>query len=187
MKKKIRKNIQIVISGMPGSGKSTIAEHLAKKFKLKHYSVGDFMRKLARKQHISLLELSRKAEKSPKTDYELDNMTKKLRKKKNFVLDSRIGWHFLPKAIKIFVKVDVKEAAKRIFKEKRGIEKENLSYTKTMENIKRRIRSERMRYRKYYGIDVEDLSNYDIIIDTSDLSINQMRILAEKTLSFFLM
>jgi len=182
-----QKNVQITISGMPGSGKSTIAEHLAAGFRLKHYSVGDFMRQLAKKHKVSLLQLSKEAEKGPKIDKQLDSMTKGLRKKRTFVLDSRLGWYFLPKSIKIFVKVDVKDAARRIFNQKRGIEKENLTYRKTLENIRRRIKSERMRYKRYYGIDIERLSNYDIIIDTSGLRIKQMCFAVEKAVKRLLM
>lgn len=182
----VKRGILIVISGMPGSGKSTIARYLASKFKLKHYSVGDFMRQIAKRRKISLLELSKEAEKSRNIDYELDKMTKKLRKKRNFVMDSRIGWYFLPKSIKIFVKVDVKEAAKRIFNAKRAVEKENLSLKMTMENIKRRMKSERIRYKTYYGIDINDLGNYDAVIDTSNLSISEMNKIAGQIIRLFL-
>ena len=44
----------IAISGKAGSGKSTIAELLAKKLKLKHYSIGNLMREMAKKKNISL-------------------------------------------------------------------------------------------------------------------------------------
>lgn len=166
--------MRIIISGLPGSGKSTLAKYLARRFKLRHYSAGDFMRRIAKKRRISLLELGRMAEKSRAIDREVDNMTKKLGKRDNFVMDSRIGWHFIPKSIKVFIKVDVNEAAKRIFRQKRGVEKENLSYAQTIKNIKKRRKSEKLRFKKYYGLDIADLSNYDIIIDTSKLNIEQM-------------
>lgn len=164
----------ISISGIPGSGKSTVAKFLAKHFRLKHYSTGDFMRELAGKKGISLLELSKKAEKSFEVDKEIDNMYNKLRKQDNFVIDSRLGFMFLPKSIKIFLKVKPQIAVKRIFKQKRIIEKENLTLQKTLANMKRRQKSERLRYKKYYGIDIDDLSNYDIVLDTSEMSPRQM-------------
>ena len=181
------KPFQIVISGMPGSGKTTIAKYLARKFGLRHYSVGDFMRAIARKERKTLLELSKESEKSFRVDRKLDSMTRALRNKDRFVIDSRIGWHFLPKSIKLFVKVDLKEASRRIFNEKRGIERENLSYSQTFRNIRRRMKSERRRYRKYYSIDVEDLSNYDIVIDTTGMSIEKMNRNVEKAIAQFLL
>jgi cytidylate kinase len=103
------------------------------------------------------------------------------------VLDSRIGWHFLPDAIRIFVRVDIREASRRIFRSKRGIEKENLSYSKTLSNTRRRIQSEALRYKKYYGIDVNDLSNYDIVIDTTGMSIGKMNRVVELAVGQLLM
>ena len=44
----------ITISGIAGSGKSTVAKLLAKKLNCKHYSVGDFMRQIAKEKNIPL-------------------------------------------------------------------------------------------------------------------------------------
>jgi len=140
----------ITLSGHPGSGKTTIADFLARRLNLKRYSGGDFMRELARKKGISLLELSKMAEKSFEVDKEIDKMYRKLRKEDNFVIDSRLGFMFLPNSIKIFLSVNPRIGAKRIFKQGRGIEKENTTLTKTLENIGRREKSERLRYKKYY-------------------------------------
>ena len=89
----------ITISGSPGAGKSTVAKLVAKKLKLKYYSIGILLRNLARKRKISLLEISKLAEKSPKIDRELDDAQIKLGKRDNFVLDSRLGYHFVPGSI----------------------------------------------------------------------------------------
>jgi len=160
----------ITLSGCPGSGKSTVADFLAKRLNLKRYSGGDFMRELATRKGVSLLELSRKAEKSFEVDKEIDKMYRRLQKEDNFVIDSRLGFMFLPNSIKIFLSVNPKTGAKRIFGQKRRIERENTTLTKTLENIRRREKSERLRYKKYYGINIDDLSNYDIIIDTSNMN-----------------
>jgi len=65
----------ITISGKAGSGKSTVAKQLAKKLNLKHYSIGDIMRKLAKEKNISLNELSKLAEKDKTIDLTLDKKT----------------------------------------------------------------------------------------------------------------
>ncbi len=163
----------ITLTGHPGSGKTTVADFLAKRLNLKRYSGGDFMRELAIRKGVSLLELSRKAEKSFEVDKEIDQMYRKLQKEDNFFIDSRLGFMFLPNSIKIFLSVNPKIGAKRIFKQKRRIERENTTLTKTLENIRRREKSERLRYKKYYGINIDDLSNYDIIIDTSNMNTDE--------------
>jgi len=160
----------ITISGSPGAGKSTVAKLVAKKLKLKYYSIGILLRNLARKRKISLLEISKLAEKSPKIDRKLDDAQIKLGKRDNFVLDSRLGYHFVPGSIKIFLDVNDEEAGRRIFADKRGVERENTSLKKTIENIKKRKKSEILRYKKYYGINPFDKRRYDLVIDTAGLT-----------------
>mgnify|MGYP006414619685 FL=1 len=142
----------ITISGALGSGKSTVAKILVEKFNLKHYSTGDFMREIAAKRGITLLELSKLAETDRSIDKELDNYQIQLGKDEdNFIIDARLGWHFIPDSIKIFLDVNDEEAAKRIFKEGRTDEKYNTDLNATLENIKNRRESEIKRYQDYYN------------------------------------
>lgn len=165
----------ITISGKPGSGKSTVAKLLAKKLKMKRYSIGDFMGEIATKKGISLLELSRIAEKSDEIDKLLDKKQINLGKKEdNFIIDSRLGWHFIPNSIKLFLDVDINEAAKRIFSCRREDEKENTSLKETLRNIKKRESSERKRFKKYYKIDINKKGYYDIRIDTTKIGIDEV-------------
>ncbi|MBI4150282.1 cytidylate kinase family protein [Candidatus Woesearchaeota archaeon] len=158
----------ITISGLPGSGKSTVAKMLGKKLGYKHYSTGDFMGELAMKRGMSVLELSKLAEKDTSIDKALDDRQVKLGKEENdFVIDSRLGFHFIPNSVKIFLDVDPDAGAKRVFGDLRPDEKENTSLAAAKENIKKRIESERKRYKKYYGIDCYDKKHYDIVIDTT--------------------
>jgi len=166
--------MQITISGLPGSGKSTLAKCLAKKLKLKHYCAGDIMRELARKKGISLLELSNIAEKDTNIDKEIDSVYKELAKKDNIIVDSRLGFYFLPKSIKLFLVVDPVIGARRVWTAKRMTEQENISPKQTARAIKKRIESERQRYKKLYNIDHTNTKNYDIVLDTSYMNVEQM-------------
>ena len=163
----------ITITGKLGGGKSTIAKMLARHYKLKHYSAGDFMREIAMKKGMSLLELSKETEKSREIDEFIDARDTMLGKtQKNFVIDSRLAFHFIPNSIKVFLDVSLDEGARRIFGSYRPDERENTTLAKTKQNIKRRMRSEEMRFRKYYGLNVMDRKNYDIVVNTTKLSIN---------------
>lgn len=126
------------------------------------------MREIAKEKNITLLQLSKLAEKDKKIDKLLDKKQIELGKKQdNFVIDSRLGFHFIKNSKKIFLDVDLNEAAKRILKEKR----EHESYKdikESVEKIKTRISSENKRYKEYYNIDYQDITNYDIIIDTTN-------------------
>ena len=160
--------MKITISGKIGSGKSTIGKFLAKKLGLKHYSTGDFMRQIANEKGKTLLELSKIAENSDEIDRILDERQMSLGETEDdFLIDARLGFYFIPDSIKIFLDVDINEAAKRIYAEKR-LDETNLSLKNTIENIKTRQASEKNRYEKYYRIDVNDKSNFDIWIDTSN-------------------
>ena len=159
----------ITISGIAGSGKSTVAKLLAKKLNCKHYSVGDFMRQIAKERGLTLLELSKQAEKDKSIDIELDKKQIELGKKEdNFVIDARLGFHFIPNSIKVFLEVDLNEAANRILKEKREHEQYK-DIQESIEKIKTRIASEDKRYMEYYDVDYHNKNNYEIIIDTTKI------------------
>ncbi len=165
----------ITISGALGSGKSTVAKILAKKLNLAHYSTGDFMRDIARKRGITPIELSKIAEKDPEIDKILDERQKKLGEEEdNFVIDARLGFYFIPRSIKIFLDVDIEEAGERIFRQKREDEDYNKTKEMTLEMLKKRLESEKRRYKEYYDIDYYDPGHYDILIDTTSLTPEQV-------------
>jgi len=164
----------ITISGKAGSGKSTAAREIAKKLKLKHYSIGDLMRQLAKEKNISLNELSKLAEKDKTIDLELDKKQINLRDKNDFVIDGRLTAHFLPFAdLKVFLDCNDKVRAQRIQKDGRNDEKSK-SLSELIKKVKHREQSERKRYKKLYKIDYYDRKLYDLMIDTTDLSINEV-------------
>ena len=172
----------ITVAGQPGSGKSTLAKNLAKALGLKHHSTGEIWREIAKERGTTPLKLNKVAESDESIDLELDKRTEKLGKREdNFVMDSRMAWHFIPKSVKIFVKTDLGVVAERIFKDRRKDEKENTSLEKTLENLKSRMESERQRYLKLYGVDYLDGKNYNLVIDNSDASIEET---LEKALAF---
>ncbi|MEK6867420.1 MAG: (d)CMP kinase, partial [Nanoarchaeota archaeon] len=174
--------IRITISGEAGSGKSTVADIIANKLKLKRHSTGDYMRTMAAARGVTIIELNKIGETDPSIDKELDNWQKNLEKKKaeSFVLDSRLGFHFIPSSIKIFLEANLNVRAERIYDDQRLVE-ENTTLKKTIENIKKRQHLERERYKEKYGIDYLDFSKYDLVLDTTNMSPQQV---AEKIILF---
>lgn len=160
----------IALGGKAGSGKSTVAKLLAKKLKFRHYSMGDFQRKIAKQRNISIFELGKLEEKDPSIDKEVDNLQINLGKKEdNFVIDSRLGFHFIPNSRKIFLDAELELRAKRILNDKERKEK-NESLKEAMNNIMQREKSEIKRYKKYYNVNPYDIEKYEEVIDTSGSS-----------------
>jgi len=161
----------ITISGLPGSGKSAVAKAIAAQGTYHFVSIGQLQRQQASRRGMTTLELNRYAETDPGIDREMDELVRRLgREDRALVLDARMGWHFIPQALKVFLKVDPSVAASRICADDREGER-YASAAVAREELLRRRASENRRFMKLYGVDCDDLSNYDLVLDTSHLSI----------------
>ncbi|MEM3370913.1 MAG: cytidylate kinase family protein [Candidatus Woesearchaeota archaeon] len=159
----------ITISGVAGSGKSTVGRILAQKLGLRYYSVGDLRRKMAEQMGITLEELNRLGEENDFTDKSVDEYQKELGSKEdNFVIDGRLSFFFIPNSVKVFLDVSDEEAARRIMKDKRTAE-EFKSFKEALKGIRRRNESDALRYKKYYGVNVYDKKNFDLVINTDKI------------------
>jgi CMP/dCMP kinase len=180
----------ITISGTPGSGKSTIAIQLAQKLEAERIYVGGIRRDLAKKKGMTLAELNIYALTHPETDVDIDKLvaknTKELAKTSPVIAEGRTMFHFIPDSIKIYIKSNFDTGAERIWKAlqfKENKDARNEANVSSLEELKIKLHeregSDIMRYKKYYDINHTDLSNYDIIIDTTKLNRQEA---AKKTL-----
>ena len=167
----------ITIGGTAGSGKSTIARMLAEKLGWSYYYIGDLRREKAREKGMTLAEYNKLGENDPSTDIEVDEFQKKIAKKENnFIMEGRTSWHFIPHSIKIYVDVDEKEGARRVWKElrnnhdKRNENNKLKTLAEVLKNNRQRKKSDMKRYKKYYNINVYDSSHYDFIINTTNIN-----------------
>ena len=159
----------ITISGEPGAGKTTVSKRLASLLGMKYFCVGKLLRQLSLKKGKDLLGMSKLAEKDFSIDNYLDSHLRKLAKKDNYLVDARLGFHFIPSSFKIFLKVKESTGVKRIMNDSR-IEESSRDFLKLLNEVKRRKKSERLRYKKYYNLIITKESNFDLIIDTSHFS-----------------
>ncbi len=133
------------------------------------------MREMAAERGVSILELSRSAEENVDIDREIDERTARLaREGGDFVMDARLGWHFVPESVKVFLDVRPEVAARRIFDARRGTERENIDLKTTERAMVSRTESERDRYLTYYDLDYTEHDHYDLVIDTSDIGIEEV-------------
>jgi len=166
--------MKITITGESGAGKSTAAKLLAKKLHYKHYSIGGLMRELAVQRKVDFLKLHSLRDSDPEIDKYLDNRQKRLGEDEDdFVLDSRLGFLFITDSIKIYLDVDRKVGAQRVFSQHREDEK-NDTPEKTLKNIRKRETANVKRFRKIYGVNFTDRKNYNMVIDTTRLDADRV-------------
>jgi cytidylate kinase len=174
--------MRITISGRPGAGKTTIAKFLSKKLNYDFISVGNLQGKIALERGITINQLMERAKQDKSIHLEMDNKIKELGKEKdNFIIEGWIAFHFIPNSFKIFLEVNEETGAKRIFHDKREDEPNQESLEKTQEKIRERVSNVRNSFKKYYGIDFLAKSQYDLVIDTTNKTPEQI---VEKINSF---
>ena len=146
---------RITISGLPGSGTTTVSLCLSKALGVPVFSAGKIFREEATKLKMSLNTFSKYCEKNSEVDRKLDDIQIDILKNGEFILESRLGgWLSFKKGIPVFkVWLDATNG-KRI---KRVAGRDNFEYEQTKRCIKQREKSETIRYKKFYGIDIEDL------------------------------
>ncbi|HUC89129.1 MAG TPA: cytidylate kinase family protein [Candidatus Paceibacterota bacterium] len=172
----------ITIAGKLGSGKSSTAKKIAETLGYEHASTGDFMRKMAEDRGISLGELGKIAENDPSVDIAIDDYCRKIGNRNNIVLDSRLGFHFIPQSFKVFLELDPMIAAKRILEDAKVNplrHKETLKDFSNIEEIAKsiteRLQSERKRYKELYNIkDHTDPKNFNLVINTAAMPLNKV-------------
>jgi len=163
----MKKFPKISLTGDLGSGKSHVSRLLSEKLGFRIVSTGGIQRELAAKYHMTTLELNEYTKTHPEIDDEIDGTITKLQEaEESLIFDSRLAWHFAPKSFKVYLTVNMDEAARRIFYDKRT--SENYQDIEEAKNkICARRKSELERFKEYYNIDYSDLKNYDLIVDTS--------------------
>jgi len=150
----------ITISGAPGTGTSTLARSLSAELKLRWINSGDLFRKIAAEKNISVRDMNRLAEKGPEVDYLIDDAQKSLAKEGSGVFEGRLSGHLLQADLKVLLKTELRCRAERIAKRESKLVEDAMQETRVREE------SEARRYKKYYNIDISDLSAYDLVVDT---------------------
>ena len=158
----------ITLSGELGSGKSTVANYLISKMPFKIVSAGLLFRQLAAKHGMSAKEFNEFIENDPKYDHYVDDTMAELGKTdEKIIFDSRMAWHFVPSSFKIYLYVDVDTATERIFNDTGRVSESYSDKATARQEIIDRRKSELLRYQNFYHCNLDDYSNYDLIIDTS--------------------
>ena len=167
--------IIVTVDGPSGSGKGTLAEEIADRLGIKHFSAGDVFRSIAEDRGITHVELAEKADKE--VDLEVDRRTLQRALKESCVVEGRLPSWVLGdySDLKIFLTADEEERARRVAG-RENIDKE----TALEEEIRQRDRENSRRYEDYYGIDTSRTEIYDVIFDNTELNPNEQNQLVDK-------
>ena len=163
-------NIKISLAGDLGSGKSTVGKILGERLGAQLYSTGTIQRAIAEEMGMTTLELNRYSETHPEIDAKIDDGLRALeREDKNFIIDSRMAWHFVPSSFSVYMMTEPVISATRILNAGRSSEPFK-TVEEAVQSIAARRASEAQRYLQLYGVHIKQLDNYDYVIDTSFVS-----------------
>lgn len=86
------------------------------------------------------------------------------------------GWYSVPESFKIYLKVDIDESARRAFGDMNRKKTENFDTVEEYkEDLKKRYELENNRYFNLYGIRKNDMNNYDLVIDTTHITPEEVK------------
>jgi cytidylate kinase len=151
----------ITVSGYHGSGRSTHATRLAETFGLRYVSSGTIFRQLAKERGMGLEEMSKLTEEDSEIDRKIDERAKEASKKPGVVIDATLaGWMAEDPDIRIFLVTSFEERIRRI------ANREGITFEEAKQETVARESSELERFRTYYKVYLDDLSIYDVVLNT---------------------
>jgi cytidylate kinase len=156
--------VLVTISGLPGSGKTTVARLVARALGLEHVYAGNIFRRQAEANGLSLEEYLRRAEQDSSIDRELDRQMEARARRGDAVLEGRLAAFMADRAgtaaLKVFLDATEGVRARRISDREGGAAAERLR------EIQAREASDHRRYLDLYGVDYHDLARYDLVMET---------------------
>ncbi len=164
----------VTIGGFPGSGTSTVCEFLGRRTGWRHLDAGRTFREMAAEAGESMAAFCRRAEGDSELDRGLDaRMIEAVRTGcGGMILEGRLtGWMVvraqLP-ALKVWIFADMTVRADRVGR------RDGQTVEEALQEMMLREQSERTRYRDHHGIDIRDLSIYDLAIDSGKKAARQV-------------
>lgn len=163
----------ITISGLSGSGKSSAAKGLSERLGIPTVDIGKLFRAMAAKYGMDVVAFGRYVERHPKIDRELDAaMIRKARRAGDLILQGRLAGLMTAKegmeAVRIWIAASAKVRASRV------AGREGVPFRQAYRQVTKRDRDNQVRYAKTYGLDLNDLSVYDIVVQTDNLSVEKV-------------
>ncbi len=162
----------VSLSGLPGSGTTTAARLLEKESGWEYVNTGSIFRGLAREKGMDLNDFGRYAMAHPEVDQELDRRQVELGRRGKVILEGRLSGHVLKRAgvacLAVLLEAPLDVRVCRVAGRDSQPSAEAMAVTLEREEL------ERQRYIKIYGIDLNDRSVYDMVVDSSKYNPGQI-------------
>ena len=153
-----KKNI-ISLAGELASGKGAVSKLLCEELNYTVYRNGEYVRKLAKEKGLDITSFNAYLKDHPEIDRQIEKSAAEYAKTHNhFIIDARLGWYAVPESFKVYLVVVIEEAGQRSFYD--------LARKATEKIFK--VKEENERYFELYGVHKEDFANYDLVIDTTN-------------------
>ncbi|MEM4481165.1 MAG: AAA family ATPase [Desulfurococcaceae archaeon] len=169
---------RIVISGPPGSGKTTQAKIIAERYNLKYFSAGRIFRDIAKQRGLSLEELSSIALKDSSVDLEVDRKTFEAAKESDIVIDGHLAAWIVSDLVDFRVYITAPFALRVL----RIASRDSVPLEKALVETAVRESSQKKRFMEIYGIDTDDLSIFDVVVNTKGISVKNTFEIIKKAL-----
>ena len=160
--------LKVTISGPPGSGTSTLVSRISISRKWTSLNGGDVFREEARLRGISVEQLSSEAKEDLDVDRKLDSLLQErmISSDSPEIVESRLsGWWAFRNdmdCLRVWVNVSEEERARRIQKREGG------EFEDCLMRSKKRQKDDMERYSVLYGIDLDDMSPYGLVVNADN-------------------
>ncbi|MGH2638241.1 MAG: cytidylate kinase family protein [Rhabdochlamydiaceae bacterium] len=190
-RKTSKKKISVMISGMPSVGKTTAAEAISRKFRLKHIAGGDMLKLMAYERGYKPagsewwdtkdgMDFLSERRKDPNFDREVDRRLGKYLNGGGVVITSYSMPWLTAHGLKLWFHASQKIRAKRL------AGRDHISVKKALSIVRKRDLQNKRLYKKLYGINFGlDLTPFNFIIDTEKMSAKQVANAACKLVSAY--
>jgi CMP/dCMP kinase len=171
-----KQNVIICVSGMTGSGKSTVARRLAERYNLEYFSGGNAMKVLAKDEGYDSdvrgwwespegLDFLKQRMSDPAFDKKIDQKLLELAAVGNVVLDSwTVPWLLKDDGFKVWLESSPQARAKRV------VNRDRISFEEALQALTEKDASTRKIYKDLYGFDLgHDLTPFNLVLATDDL------------------
>jgi len=175
-KQAVQKLVVICVGGMAGSGKSTVARKLAKRYGLKYVSGGDALRVIAVEKGYAAsrrgwwegrdgMRFLKERGRDERFDEEVDRKLLELARHGNVILDSWTMPWLVEDGFKIWLETSPEKRAKRI------AGRDKIGYEEALNALKQKEKYTKTIYEKLYGFCLgEDFAPFNFILDTENMN-----------------